>query len=67
MPTALHSHQRIKGKGLFGELPGLEEDTLAISREQGFLVTAMSIKSQRLLSFSEGTASRGTEGIASNA
>lgn len=65
-PTKLHLHKRL-GKELFGDLPGLEEGTLAISREHGFLVTAMSTESQKLLSFSEGTASRGAEGIVSNA
>jgi hypothetical protein len=43
-------------------LPVLGEGALAISKEQGFFVTAVSTSSQRKFSFSEGNVSREADG-----
>lgn len=47
------------------KLPVLGEGALAISREQGFFVTAVSRRSQRKFSFSEGNVSREADGTIS--
>lgn len=46
-------------------LPVLGEGALAISKEQGFFVTAMSVSSHRKFSFSEGNVSREADGTIS--
>lgn len=46
-------------------LPVLGEGALAISKEQGFFVTAMSVRSHRKFSFSEGNVSREADGTIS--
>lgn len=46
-------------------LPVLGEGALAISKEQGFFVTAVSVRSHRKFSFSEENVSREADGTIS--